>query len=110
MNTNIKEKEQIEGRRIVDINHLVQQIAAVKHASSCTKIDIIITKENKIGFFSVFDVFCETCHTTTEISSEPRGVDKTKIINITAVSVIVSTGGGYSSLNEISAALNMPTN
>ncbi|XP_074034660.1 uncharacterized protein [Leptinotarsa decemlineata] len=71
-----------------------------------------VIKEVRKGFMSTFTLKCKMCGITQQIHSEdPRNVSEiTESLDINSALILgaVSSGNGYSTLAEISAAINMP--
>nr|XP_023028737.1 uncharacterized protein LOC111516867 [Leptinotarsa decemlineata] len=105
---------EVTGRRIVDISFLFKQILdSEKHKLfGCDITDMQVIKEVRKGFISTFTLKCKMCGITQQNHSEdPRnisGITESLDINSALILGAVSSGNGYSTLAEISAAINMP--
>lgn len=61
----------LEGRRIVDIRHLFEQIQNSRHEKfDCSFLDMVFLKEYRRGYSSTFKFECKMCGTTSLITSE----------------------------------------
>lgn len=100
--------DQLSGRRIVDIKHLFDSITNIKHSpTDCNFTHLEFVKEIRQGHISKFAFTCKMCNKSELITSE----DTTNAfdINEALVEGIVCTGNSYSQLEEICAAVNMPS-
>lgn len=98
----------VQGRRLVDINHIFETIQNNKHEGfGCTFTDLNLIKEIRTGFFSQFFFKCKLCNKIEIISSEPKK-SSSMSVNTAIVSSVVSNGQGYGQLEQFSAILNMP--
>lgn len=101
------ETENLIGRRIVDIKHLFDCIANIQHKPlDCNFTNLKFCTEKRTGNISKFVFKCAMCNKIEIIWSEipTQHVN----INVALVEGIVCTGNGYSQLEEICAATNMP--
>ncbi|KAJ8896659.1 hypothetical protein PR048_002003 [Dryococelus australis] len=65
--------------------------------------------KRQLGFCIFLTFKCKVCNITRTVRTEPPGQEADALnVNASAVSGMIATGGGYSQLNEIFAALNMP--
>jgi len=61
----------LEGRRIVDINHLFEQIKKIRHEPfNCSFVDMVFISETRKGYMSVFTFKCKMCNIISKITSE----------------------------------------
>lgn len=99
-----------EGRRLVDIAYLFQQISEIsKHAPfDCTFSDMYLVKENRMGLKSHFIFKCRMCGVEKRINAIKDSNDITNNVNSAATLATISTGIGYSTANELFAVLNLP--
>lgn len=68
-----------------------------------------LTNEKRLGFCSVLTFKCVMCNLITHIRTEkPEQSGDLMNVNTAAVAGIITTGGGYSQLEEICASLSMP--
>lgn len=74
---------------------------------SCSGENVYVYKEKRRGFFSEFHLKCKVCQVLHTVQSE-NPQSKLMNVNASAVTAIISTGGGYSALEEFSSALNIP--
>ncbi|KAL4083865.1 hypothetical protein QTP88_029181 [Uroleucon formosanum] len=88
----IPEKCVVSGRRIVNIQHIFNTIAKIKHHPFyCTE----------------FHFICEICYKKEVVRTEPF-TDELAPINLAIVASTVHNGQGYSNIEQFSASLNMP--
>lgn len=61
----------LEGRRIVDINHLFEQIKKIRHEPfNCSFLHMVFISETRKGYMSVFTFKCKLCNIISKITSE----------------------------------------
>ncbi|CAG9773499.1 unnamed protein product [Ceutorhynchus assimilis] len=98
----------IGGKRIFDVAHLFRQILnSERHALyDCTLADMKLVREIRHGLHSTFILECKMCLCIRQITT----VEKSDTINSNSAMVLgaISTGIGYSQINELAASLNMP--
>lgn len=99
---------EISGRRIVDINFFFNEVTNFKHLGlfDCNSSNLKITKEISVGFQSTFLIKCCICHEEIKISTE--NLDTAADLNKLVVLGIISTGGGYSQMQEIFSYCDIP--
>lgn len=102
------DKEVLSGRRIVDIQHFLKQILkGERHEPfDCSIIDMQVMRENKSGLYSELVLKCRMCLCVKTITTNENV--KNLDVNSSVVLGCISTGIGYSQMNELSASLNMP--
>lgn len=83
----------LEGRRIVDINHIFKSIKSINHSPfDCTFNNLTFSHEVRNGFISSFYFTCNFCHQKEVIHSE---APCTKFnTNIAMVTAAVNIGQG----------------
>ncbi|GBP55586.1 hypothetical protein EVAR_35820_1 [Eumeta japonica] len=99
------------GRRVIDMTYFferLQEISAHTSLFNCNLSNIIIAGEKRIGFISHFKFKCELCGTYFSVSSDDPNNTKNVDINTAVCSGIVATGIGYSQLEEICSAMDVP--
>lgn len=99
----------LQGRRLVDIGYLLKQIAEIsKHPPfDCTFSDMYPIHEYKMGLKTKITLVCKMCNiekTIHLIEETEREMD----INSVLALATVSTGSGYSTVNELLSVLNIP--
>lgn len=96
------------GRRLVDIGHFLRGIMSigVHDPFSCTVSDMEIVSEFRKGLISIIQLKCKMCGLTRNIETDAPRNDSN--VNTSMVMGIMATGGGYSQLQEICAAVDMP--
>jgi len=61
----------LEGRRIVDIKYLFDQIQNSKHEHfDCSFLDMVFQSECRKGYMSVFNFRCKMCNINSSFTSE----------------------------------------
>jgi len=105
---NLNTDADILGRRIVNISHLFNAIKLIDNHEpfDCSFKDMRIIKEIKYGFKSTFVFKCNMCNTISKISTEDENLMS---INAAAVAGIINIGCGFSHLQDITCALEVPT-
>lgn len=73
----------LEGRRIVDINYVFEQIQSIRHEKfDCSFLDMVFLSEYRKGYSSVFKFKCKMCnyestiHTEKIIQTNSLGINK----------------------------------
>lgn len=94
----------IEGRRIVDIGHLLKEInkKIINHSIKCARGRMYAVNEKRKGLNSEIIFFCNTCK-KYEIISMDNGD-----INLDFTWGLSSVGAGYAQGEELLAVLNVP--
>src|SRR5690606_26884996 len=92
------------GRRIVDIQHVFEQLLCVgRHEPfDCGLESMSVVKENRDGLHSTYTLKCKMCNCTKEIASNKSD------INTCATAAALGTGIGYSQLEEFLISLDIP--
>ncbi|XP_047516704.1 uncharacterized protein LOC125057211 [Pieris napi] len=103
--------QKVIGRRIIDVNYFVQQLALISGHDSlyhCNMSNIVLVGEIRSGLFSRYRLRCNMCNKTFLVNSEDQNaVDKVEV-NSAAIAGIVATGIGYSQFQELNNALDIP--
>lgn len=61
----------LEGRRVVDISHLFEQIKESRHEPfKCSFLDMVFVSETRMGYMSIFKFKCKMCNITSKFTSE----------------------------------------
>jgi hypothetical protein len=96
----------VSGRRIVDLNYFLKQIQSVDHSPfKCSFSDMLLVGERRLGLRTCLNFVCKVCNAKENIWTEDsKNID----INLAAVSGVMSSGGGYSQLDEIFSAMDIP--
>ena len=99
----------VNGRRIFDIGHLFKQILnGKKHEPfECSIINMEILNEKINGLCSTFYLKCNFCNKIEVLTSDSE-IGHEKNINSSVVLGAISTGIGYTQVNELASILNMP--
>lgn len=101
----------IEGRRIVDISHLLHEIHQ-KFDNHCRGIecsfrDLVVIQTQQYGLKTKIVMQCQMCHYKDSVWSEPED-DARLDINDSAVAGTIITGIGYSQLKELLGTMDIP--
>ncbi|CAB3257324.1 unnamed protein product [Arctia plantaginis] len=100
-----------KGRRLIDITYFFERLQEISaHASlfHCNLSNITIIGEKRIGFISHFKLKCELCGKFFSVSSDDPNPTNNVNINTAVCSGIVAAGIGYSQLEEICSAIDVP--
>jgi hypothetical protein len=99
----------LDGRRLVDIGYLFQQISMMSNHSpfACSFKDMYLIKEKQMGLKNVITFQCRMCNIEKSLSLVEEADSLLEINNALALAT-VSTGTGYSALDEIFSVLNIP--
>ncbi|CAI6355909.1 unnamed protein product [Macrosiphum euphorbiae] len=102
--------ERLEGRRIVDINHLFEQIKKIRHEPfNCSFVDMVFISETRKGYMSVFTFKCKMCNIISKITSEMLNNTAPYLpINKAIVNGSLAIGIGQTQLAELSASIELP--
>lgn len=100
------EKKDISGRRIIDVAHFFSKIQEISShgAFNCGLQSMKLTGEKRVGLVSKFTLECLMCKEKFYLSNVTGELD----INTAAVSGAVSIGIGYSQLEELLSAIDLP--
>lgn len=93
------------GRRIVDIAFIFEQIAE----TDCCFKDMVCIREKSIGLISSFTFVCTFCKIEKTIFSENQTKSEMMDLNTAAVAGNMNFGAGYSQLETIISALEIPS-
>lgn len=110
------EKENISGRRIVDISHFIHSIRELdRHECPHPEAGRFVYKcERVVGLWSEFTFACEKCHqvrtVTTDPIREPTPLQGKKELGINDSTVwgFMSIGGGHANLEEVLSGMGIP--
>lgn len=107
--TNTDTAFEVCGRRIVEIKSFFESITNFVHVGlyNCSTNNLEIKNEQRIGLISDFLVECRMCKATKKISTD-RNEDGYMDVNKSAVLGTISSGGGYSNLEETLSFCNVP--
>ncbi|KAJ8885508.1 hypothetical protein PR048_011706 [Dryococelus australis] len=97
----------IEGRRIVDLQYFLNTILSLNHHEhfDCSFKDTELVNERRLGFCIFLSFKYKMCNITMTVRTDPPGQEADSLnVNASAVSGMITTGGGYSQLEEICAA------
>lgn len=102
----LAETTNISGRRVINIDHFFSKIQEIGgHGSlNCGIQSVKITGEKRVGLSSKFTLTCLMCKEKFSFCNVIGDLD----VNTAAVAGAVSVGIGYSQLEEILAALDLP--
>lgn len=106
--TNYCERIELEGRRIVDVQHFIDSLIMISnHAPQfgCSLQNLKIIKETKRGLASKITFKCNMCMAIETIKT----VSDYEDVNNSAVLGITNVGSGYTHLAELHSTLNIPT-
>ncbi|XP_074026881.1 uncharacterized protein isoform X2 [Leptinotarsa decemlineata] len=101
----------ISGRRIFDIQHLFAQLLnGKKHElCGCDFTDCVLISEHRQGLYSEFLFKCKMCGITETITTEKCQQEATDInINSSVAVAAISTGIGFSQIEELATTIDMP--
>ncbi|XP_045509000.1 uncharacterized protein LOC123704641 isoform X2 [Colias croceus] len=103
----------IEGRRIVDFNHLFDQIKTLSDHNpglGCSISNMQIIREKLIGLESVIHFQCNMCNQKFQINSCETSPDESNdmTINHAALTGAMLIGCGRTNLNELLTAMDLP--
>lgn len=92
----------------MNISHLFNAIKMIDNHNpfDCSFKDMRVIGEIKYGFKSMFTFKCDMCNIVKKISTED---DSLMAINTAAAAGIINIGCGFSHLQEITCALEIPT-
>lgn len=86
--------EILNGRRIVDIGHIFNEIQNSRHSGGfgCSFLDMIFKREEKQGYFSIFYFHCKMCGIEKKITSENTNNFECIPINKAVVNATIAIG------------------
>ncbi|XP_050060068.1 uncharacterized protein LOC126551242 [Aphis gossypii] len=101
----------LNGRRIVDIGHIFNEIQNIRHSGGlgCSFSDMIFKREEINGYFSIFYFHCKMCGIEKQISSENTKNIECIPINKAVVNSTKAIGIGYAQLSELSTCIDIPS-
>lgn len=102
----------VEGRRIVDITFLMQQLQEKAHHNNlfdCKASNFRLVGEKRTGLTSVFKFQCAMCQEMCRIQSEDTLNKEQLNLNIAATTGIIATGIGFQQFEELCSSMNVPT-
>ncbi|CAH1724626.1 uncharacterized protein LOC126550332 isoform X2 [Aphis gossypii] len=101
----------LNGRRIVDIGHIFNEIQNIRHSGGlgCSFSDMIFKREEINGYFSIFFFHCKMCGIEKQISSENTKNIECIPINKAVVNSTIAIGIGYAQLSELSTCIDIPS-
>lgn len=93
-----------------DINFLFEQICNSKRHEpfDCSLIDMTVVSEHGNGLLNTFVLKCQLCGITEQLATEDVKSEEQLNVNTALTLATVSTGVGFSQVEEITATLNMP--
>lgn len=99
--------EGLTGRRVVDINHVMNQLVhLVNHSKQCTMGKYEYEKEIVEELYSKFIFYCDQCKKYTTVTSEPNATKHE--LNDGLVWGALSIGIGYDQVEEMFSVMNVP--
>lgn len=104
-------QEKYVGRRIVNMSHFTKQILDFCHNHGpleCSAGSVILSGEKQNGVNSTFTFHCKMCNSNITIDGDNCDDDYLNL-NLCAVAGTVATGCGNAQLNELLAAMNLPS-
>lgn len=102
-----KDGFEVQGRRIVNISHVMKQMEAVgKHSLHCTTGSYKLKSENISGIACSWTYFCDSCERHFVVTSEP--LDTMNDVNRAVVWGSIAIGNGYSQTEEFFSVLDLP--
>lgn len=98
-----------EGRRIVDMKHVFNQIKKSQHLGTfdCTFMNVDLINEVRKGFETTWTFKCTMCQSITVITSESKELNYVPI-NQAIVNGTIAIGIGHTQLAELSASIDVP--
>lgn len=98
---------QVQGRRIVNIAHIMKQMEEVgRHSLSCTTGRYKLKFENRNGVACSWTYKCDNCERQFVVTSEPA--DAKNDVNSAVVWGSIAIGTGYSQTEEFLSVLDIP--
>ncbi|XP_066255672.1 uncharacterized protein [Euwallacea similis] len=100
----------LPGRRIVDVDYLINQLLQFPHRPLffCRSADITIKNEIREGFFSIYVLRCNRCLREHSICNEEPKTEMLDV-NLAFVAGILSLKLDLYQLNELCSAIHIPT-
>ncbi|GBL74580.1 hypothetical protein AVEN_235491-1 [Araneus ventricosus] len=98
------------GRRIIDLGYFFNRLREIGNHGpfNCSLSNMTIVSDVRKGLRIGIELKCNMCFITEIVWSENPDSNKMPI-NTAAVSGIMTTGGGYSNLEDILSALDIPS-
>ncbi|KAE9542496.1 hypothetical protein AGLY_003357 [Aphis glycines] len=105
---NNTEEIEVCGRRIVNIFNLFEEIKNIDNHEpfDCSFKNMIVIGEKRIGFKSIFTFKCSMCQIKKTVDTENNVFMP---INTSTVLRVLNIGCGYSQLQEVMSAVEVPT-
>ncbi|KAF2896226.1 hypothetical protein ILUMI_09949 [Ignelater luminosus] len=107
---NTNDSEGLVGNRIVDILYVLECLKRINlHGErfGCSINNLVFTLERRYGLRSELFFKCDMCNETFKLSTvDPNGTSMN--LNTTAVAGCMSTGNGYSNIEELLSVMNIP--
>ncbi|XP_055943761.1 uncharacterized protein LOC129974965 isoform X3 [Argiope bruennichi] len=100
----------LTGRRIIDVGYFFNRLREINNhgPSNCSLSNMTVVSETKEGLRTGIELRCSVCFFTEIVWSE--NTDSSKVpVNAAAVSGITTMGGGYSNLEDILSAMDIPS-
>jgi hypothetical protein len=104
-------KFRVEGRRIIDFSYFFQQLQLISHHDSpfnCNLSHLEIFGENRDNFSSTFFIQCKLCGKKLKLYTTEMNKNKMNLCDA-FVSSIISIGSGFSNLEEMCSAIDVPS-
>ncbi|XP_063221397.1 uncharacterized protein LOC134530485 isoform X1 [Bacillus rossius redtenbacheri] len=99
----------IQGRRIVNPSFLLPQLEAVgKHSLSCTTGCLRLRNESRRGLHCVWEYYCEVCGKIQYVTTDEKTVQNKPEINTLLVWGTLSSGLGFTQIQEVMGVLDVP--
>ncbi|KAF2886098.1 hypothetical protein ILUMI_20075 [Ignelater luminosus] len=107
---NTNNSEGLVGNRIVDILYVLECLKRINlHGErfGCSINNLVFTLERRYGLRSELFFKCNMCNETFKLSTvDPNGTSMN--LNTAAVAGCMSTGNGYSNMEELLSVMNIP--
>ncbi|KAF2901666.1 hypothetical protein ILUMI_04522 [Ignelater luminosus] len=107
---NTNDSEGLVGNRIVDILYVLECLKRINlHGErfGCSINNLVFTLERRYGLRSKLFFKCNMCNETFKLSTvDPNGTSMN--LNTAAVAGCMSTGNGYSNMEELLSVMNIP--
>lgn len=103
---NDHDEKQIEGRRIIELNHFMDQLSLIsEHDPECHFSDLIIGKEIRNGLSSQLLFRCRNCDKhfqSTTNSTDPMCINSTTVLATNMIGI------GYYQLEQFASVIDVP--
>lgn len=98
---------QLTGKRIVDINYFINSLKLISNHNpimGCSLQNMIVVNENRRGLHSTITMKCLVCNIceTLQTSFDAEGINEKAVLGVMTV------GGGFSNLEQIMGAIEIP--